>query len=136
MWHSLQQRYRSALRFRLLALVLLPLVAAMAVALGYTLYWFHGYTQDSLNVTLRDHMAATRQGLRQFQNDRQTELQQLAESQQLRALIKRRNGAAIQRTLRRLREAKGYAFLHLTGVAGEWLFSFIQPFGTLYAKPS
>ena len=134
MWYSLKQRYRSALRFRLLALVLLPLVAAMAVALGYTLYWFHGYTQDSLNVTLRDQMAATRQGLRQFQNDRQTELQQLAESQQLRTLIKRRNGPAIQRTLRRLREAKGYAFLHLTGVAGEWLYEGTDPQRT--SKPS
>lgn len=122
MWQSLQQRYRSALRFRLLALVLLPLLTAMAVSLGYTLYWFHGYTQDSLNVTLRDQMAATRQGLRQFQNDRQTELQQLAESAQLRSLIKRRDGPAILRTLQRLRDAKGYAFLHLTGVAGEWLY--------------
>lgn len=122
MWQSLQQRYRSALRFRLLALVLLPLVAAMAATLGYTLYWFHGYTQDSLNVTLRDQMAATRQGLRQFQNDRQTELQQLAESSQLHMLIQRRDGPAIQRTLQRLRDAKGYAFLHLTGVAGEWLY--------------
>ncbi|HEX9812721.1 MAG TPA: ATP-binding protein [Burkholderiales bacterium] len=122
MWQSLQQRYRSALRFRLLALVLLPLAAAMAASLGYTLYWFHGYTQDSLNVALRDHMAATRQGLRQFQIDRQTELLQLAESTQLRTLIRNHDGAAIQRTLQRLRDAKGYAFLHLTGVAGEWLY--------------
>ena len=122
MWQSLQQRYQSALRYRLLVLVLLPLVAAMAATFGYTLYWFHGYTQDSLNVTLRDHMAATRQGLRQFQSDRQTELQQLAESPQLRSLIKRRDSAAIRRTLQRLRDAKGYAFLHVTGVAGDWLY--------------
>jgi two-component system, NtrC family, sensor kinase len=122
MWASLQQRFQSALRYRLLALVLLPLVAAMAATFGYTLYWFHGYTQESLNVTLRDQVAAVRQGLRQFQNDRRTALRQLAESTQLRALIKKRNGAAIRRTLTRLREAEGYAFLHLTGVAGNWMF--------------
>jgi two-component system NtrC family sensor kinase len=122
MWLSLKQRFRSALRYRLLALVLLPLLAAMGATLGYTLYWFHSYTQESLNVTLRDHLSAARQAWRQFQNDRRTELQQLAESPQFHALLSRGDGAAIQRTLHRLRDAKGYAFLHLTGIAGNWLY--------------
>jgi len=127
MWQSLKQRYRSALRVRLLVLVLLPLAAAMAATLGYTLFWFHRYTEESLNITLRDHMAVTRQGFRQFQIDRQTELQQLAESSQLHTLIAQRDGPAIQRTLQRLRDAKGYAFLHLTGIAGEWLYENADP---------
>lgn len=134
MWNVLQQRFRSALRYRLLALVLLPLLAAMAVTLGYTLYWFHDYTEESLRVTLRDHLAGTRQALRQFQEERQLELQQLAESSQFRMLLKGQDRAAIQRTLQRLRDAKGYAFLHVTGPAGNWLYEDGEPQRT--SKPS
>ena len=134
MWLSIQQRFQSALRYKLLALVLLPLLAAMGATLGYTLYWFHSYTQEALNVTLRDHLGAAREVLRQLQNDRRTELRQLAESPQFRALLKRGHSAAIQRTLQRLRDAKGYAFLHLTGVAGNWLYEGVDRQRT--SKPS
>lgn len=122
MWDSLPPRFQTALRYKLLALVLLPLLAAMAATLGYTLYWFYGYTQESLNLTLRDHLAATQQALQRFQEERQLELQQLAESSQFQTLLAQRDEAAIQRTLQRLRDAKDYAFLHLTGVAGNWLY--------------
>ncbi|MFL6654334.1 MAG: ATP-binding protein [Sulfurifustis sp.] len=119
---SLRQRFQSALRYKLLALVLLPLLAAMFGTLGYTLYWFHGYTERSLNVTLRDHLTAARQALREYQDERQVALQQLAESAQFHALIKRHDRAAIQRALARLRDAKDFAFLHVTGPAGNWLY--------------
>lgn len=119
---SLRRRFQSALRYKLLALVLLPLLAAMLGTLGYTLYWFHGYTERSLNVALRDQLASARQAVREFQDERQLALQQLAESAQFHASIKRRNRAAIQRTLARLREAEDFAFLHVTGLAGNWLY--------------
>lgn len=122
MWNSVRQRVRSALRYKLLALVLVPLLAAMGVTLGYTLYWFHGYTRGALELTLRDHLAVSRQALRQLQQEHQLALQQLAESEHLRGLLKRRDGAAVRRTLQRLRDANGLAFLHLTGVTGQWLF--------------
>jgi len=122
MWRSLLPRFRSTLRYKLLALVLLPLLGAMAATLGYTLYWFHGHSQEALNLTLRDHLAAARQALRQAHEERQLELQQLAESPAFQQLLAERDARAIQRTLLRLRDAKGYAFLHVTGVAGNWLF--------------
>ena len=122
MWHALRQRLRTALRYKLLALVLVPLLTATAVTLGYTLYWFHDYTRESLNLTLRDRLAVARQALRQLQQEQQLALQQLAEAGQLRALIRRKDAAAIQRTLQRLRDANGLAFLHVTGITGNWLF--------------
>ncbi|HEX7044125.1 MAG TPA: ATP-binding protein [Burkholderiales bacterium] len=122
MWHALRQRLRTALRYKLLALVLVPLLAAMAVTLGYTLYWFHDYTRESLNLTLRDRLAVARQALRQLQHEHQLALQQLAEADQLHALMRRGDVAAIQRILQRLRDANGLAFLHLTSITGNWLF--------------
>lgn len=122
MWSSWHRRFHSALRYKLLALVLLPLLAAMIATLAYTLYWFHGYTEESLTVTLRDHLAVARQTLREFQDERQLDLQQLAESPPFRTALKRQDRAAIQRALQQLRDARSFTFLHLTGVAGNWLY--------------
>lgn len=134
MWSSWRQRFQSALRYKLLALVLAPLLAAMIATLGYTLYWFHGYTQEALNLALRDHLTVARQVLREFQDERQVELQQLAESNQFRTLLRRQDRAGIQRILQRMRDAKGFAFLHLTGLAGEWLYEDTEAQRT--SKPS
>src|SRR5437899_578528 len=121
-WQSWRARFQSALRYKLLALVLLPLMTAMAVTLAYTLYWFHGYTRESANIAIRDYLIVARQTLRQFQEERQLELQQLTESAAFRTLLRQSDDQAIQRTLQRLRDARNYAFLHITGVAGNWLY--------------
>lgn len=134
MWDSLRQRFRSALRYKLLALVLLPLLAAMAATLGYTLYWFHSYTQETLHFAVRDDLTLARHALRQMQDDYQLELQQLAESGQFHALLQKQDRTAIQRTLQRVRDTKGFAFLHLTGVTGNWLYDGADPRRT--SKPS
>ncbi len=122
MWNSLRQRFQSTLRYKLLALVLLPLLAAMAATLGYTLYWFHSYTQETLHFAVRDDLTLARHALRQLQDDYQLELQQLAESGQFHALLQKQDQTAIQRALRRVRDTKGFAFLHVTGVTGDWLY--------------
>jgi two-component system NtrC family sensor kinase len=121
MWDSLRQRFRSTLRFKLLVLVWLPLSVAMAATLGYTLFRFHTFTQETLQFAVRDDLATARQALRQAQNDFLLELQQLAESAEFQAQLRRGNRTEVQRALRRARDAKGFSFLHLTGVAGNWL---------------
>jgi two-component system NtrC family sensor kinase len=121
MWQALCHRYHSALRYQLLALVLAPLLLAMALALGYTLYWLNDYTRETLYLTVRDDLALARHALRQYQDETQAALQQLAESAELRSRLQAGDAAGVERLLRRARDARGFAFLHLTGVAGNWL---------------
>ncbi len=122
MWKTLRERYRSALRYKLLVLVLLPLLLAMAATLGYTLYWLNGYTLETLFFSVHDDLALARGVLRQLGDEYQVKLQQLAQSPPFKSALQRADGVAIERLLRQTRDDKGFAFLHLTGVAGEWLY--------------
>jgi two-component system NtrC family sensor kinase len=122
MWTFLHRRIRSTLRYRLLALVLLPLLLALFATLGYTLYWLNTFTSDTLYVAARNNLTLARYALRQIQDEHQTELQQLADAPQFRALLRQNDAPAVVRVLRRLREARGFAFLHVTGPAGNWLY--------------
>jgi len=121
-WKILRERYRSALRYKLLVLVLLPLSLAMAATLGYTLYWLNGYTLETLFFSVHDDLALARGALQQAGDAYQAPLQQLAQSPRFKQALRKSDGAVIERMLRQVRDDKGFAFLHLTGVAGEWLY--------------
>jgi two-component system NtrC family sensor kinase len=134
-WKTLRDRYRSALRYKLLVLVLLPLSLAMAATLGYTLYWLNDYTLESLFFSAHDDLAVARGALRQIGDEYKASLQQLAQSPGLKQALRKSDGAAIRRMLRQVRDDKGFAFLHLTGVAGEWLYEPVAGAGRS-SKPS
>jgi len=122
MLKSLRRRVGRALRYKLLALVLVPLLLALAVTLGYSLYRLNTFVVDSLHAAARNDLARARAALRQVQDEQLSELQLLAESREFRVALRSRNAAEIQRILRGMREQAGFAFLHVTGVAGNWLY--------------
>lgn len=122
MWKILRERYRSALRYKLLVLVLLPLSLAMGATLGYTLYWLNSYTLETLFFAVHDDLALARGALRQIGDDYRAPLQQLTQSPSFKQALSKSDTPAIKRLLRQARDDKGFAFLHLTGVVGEWLY--------------
>lgn len=121
MWAALHRRIHSGLRSKLLALVILPLLLTSAAALGYVYYWATSYTLDILKANVKDKLTLARHALREVQQEYQAQLQRLAESERFRRLVIRGDGAGVQRELRRLAQEKGFAFAHLTGIAGNWL---------------
>lgn len=121
MWAALKRRIHSGLRSKLLALVILPLLLTSAAALGYVYYWATSYTLDILKANVKDKLTLARHALREVQQDYQAQLRRLAESERFRRLVLRGDGAGVERELRRLAQEKGFAFAHLTGVAGNWL---------------
>jgi two-component system NtrC family sensor kinase len=122
MWKGWRRRYQTALRYKLIALVLLPLLLAMVLSLGYTLYWLNGFTQETLLSTARSDLALAQRALLEWQEGYQLTLRQLEESREFRGLLAHGDPAHIQAYLQGVREQKGFLFLHITGVAGNWLY--------------
>lgn len=134
MLETLRRPIHSGLRSKLLTLVILPLLVTMMVTLGYTFYWINNYTLDILRGNVRDNLALARHALRETQQDYQTHLKQLADSERFRATLAAGDAAGVQRELRRLRQEKGFAFAHLTGLAANWLYEGQGP--SQRSKPS
>lgn len=121
MWKFIRDRVRSTLRYKLLALVVLPLLLTMAATLGYTLYWFNAFTLENLLLNARDNLSLARHALQQVEGEYHGKLKLLANSEEFRALLARGDGAGVRRALRRLTRDDGFAFAHVTGIAGNWL---------------
>ena len=135
MLQAWRERFRTVLRYRLIALVLLPLLLAMVLSLGYALYALNKFTYDTLASSARSDLALARRTLIEWQEGQQLALQQLEESTEFARALAARDMAAMQALLERAREEKGFLFLHVTGVAGEWLYE-PRATSTRSSKPS
>ncbi len=135
MWQAWRERYRTALRYRLIAFVVLPLLLAMVLTLGYALYWLNSFTYDSLASSARGDLALARRALVDWQEGHLLSLQQFEESPEFRRALGTAGPAAMRSLLARVRDEKGYLFLHVTGVAGEWLYE-ARADGSRSSKPS
>ena len=135
MLQAWRERFRTVLRYRLIALVLLPLLLAMALSLGYVLYWLNSFTYDTLASTARSDLALARRALVEWQESQQRVLQQLEESAEFRGALAAHDPKTIHSLLERAREEQGLLFLHVTGVAGEWRYE-PRADGVRSSKPS
>ena len=135
MLQAWRERFQTVVRYRLIALVLLPLLLAMILSMGYALYWLNSFTYDTLVSTARSDLALARRALIEWQEGHQITLQQLGESVEFRRALAGPDPAAMQSLLARIREEKGFLFLHVTGVAGDWLFE-PRADGMRSSKPS
>jgi len=122
MWQAWRRRFQTALRYKLIALVLLPLLLAIAVSLVFALYWLNGFTQHTLLSMARGDLALAQRAVQEWQDGYQSTLQQLAGDTTFRAQLDRNDAAAVRASLARVQEQNDFFFLHVTGVAGNWLF--------------
>jgi two-component system NtrC family sensor kinase len=124
---STRVRTRSALRYKLLLLVLFPTLLAMPATLGLTIYWFSDFSRDTLFLKAKSDSALARHALRQIEEDFQLALQRLAESGNFRTLVLQRDIAALKRELRTIISEEALSFVHLTDDLGNWLIEAGNP---------
>jgi two-component system NtrC family sensor kinase len=125
---------RSALRYKLLLLVLFPTLLAMPATLGLTVYWFSDFARDNLFLKAKSDSALARHALRQVEDDYRVALQHVAESEGFRALLLQGDTAALKRELRNLTGEEALSFVHLTDELGNWLLEDGNPRGS--SKPT
>lgn len=127
-WKRIRDLAHSTLRYKLFALVLLPTVLAMFATLGFTAYWFDNFTRDNLYLKAKADLAQAQQAIQQVERERYlAALQQLVNSYEFRSLFDRGDSVGLSRALHRLARDQGFAFVHITGELGNWLFENGRP---------
>jgi two-component system NtrC family sensor kinase len=122
-WKNIRQLVRSNLRYKLFTLVLLPILLAMLATLGFTVYWLNNYARDNLYLKARTDLAQAQQAMQQVEKEQYVAaLQQLADSYEFRAMFRLGNASGLARDLRHLAKEQGFAFVHITGELGNWLY--------------
>lgn len=118
----LRQRWKGSLRFRLMALGLMPFVVAFPLVIAALVVLGGQRAQDLLDSNLRSHLAASRNYLNQVRLEAGVRVAQLARSDRMRDLLELDQSAEVrQRALAAAAESAGLDFLLMAMADGRVL---------------
>lgn len=116
---------RRSLRYKLLALVLFPILLIMPICLLVAVIWGSNYSYGQLLIKVNTDLAVAEDHFRRIREDYLGRLGRLAESHAFYTALESQSDRAVRQQLRRLQENAGFSFLHL-----------LDPQGNRYFEPS
>ncbi|MEJ2361266.1 MAG: cache domain-containing protein [Gammaproteobacteria bacterium] len=113
---------RETVRYKLLVLVLFPIMLVMPITLAIAVYWGANFTYNQLFRKVRTDLRVANDAFGRLRQDYLSQLERLGGSYSFRTALTEKNASSIQRLLSQLKLKSGFTFLHLVDVSGNRLF--------------
>lgn len=113
---------QNTVRYKLLVLVLFPILLVMPVALALSVYWVASFTYDQLFIKVNTDLNVANNTFERIRGDYLNSLERLAESYTFRTALESRDVTAIRQQLAELKRTAGYSYLHVIDREGYRLF--------------
>ncbi len=110
---NIQQAVRNKVRYKLLLLVLFPILLIMPVALGLAIYWGKNFTYEQLFLKVSTDLAVSHDAFNRIQGDYLNHLTSLAESHQFRLALESGNNASVLTQVKKLKDKEKFSFLEV-----------------------
>jgi two-component system, NtrC family, sensor kinase len=120
---SLAELIRGSLRYKLLALVLFPILLIMPVFLILAVVWGSNFSYEQLFVKVNTDLAVADDHFQRLRQDYLNSLGRLAESHNFYTALEAHSDSAISEQLAAHREAFGFSYLHLLDRSGNRYFA-------------
>lgn len=98
-------------RYKLLLLVLFPILLIMPVALAVAIYWGKTFTYEQLFLKVNTDLAVSHDAFSRIRQDYLNNLERLAESYQFRSALEAGNTQSVLKQVKSLKEQKEFSFL-------------------------
>ena len=108
---SLWQKLQRNVRYKLLVLVLIPIVLVIPLAVGGAIYWGHTLTYDQLYIKVNTDLDVSNNVFQRLQDDYQRQLERFAESYAFREAWDKGNKSSVQTQLQQLKKTAGFSYL-------------------------
>ena len=123
MWTSLKHRISRSLRYKLLVLVLFPMLVVAFLTVGFVVYWSQDFSQNQLLRRVATDLNVARASFVRLQRDYLSQLERLAASHAFYTAFANRNVERIQDQLAVMRETTGFDFINVTDRHGRWILT-------------
>lgn len=120
---SLAELIKGSLRYKLLALVLFPILLIMPIFLVLAMIWGVNFSYDQLFIKVNTDLAVADDHFRRIRQDYLNSLVHLAESHRFQTALETRSDKAIDAQLQMHRDTFGFSYLHLLNRNGNRYFS-------------
>jgi len=108
-WHTIN----SSVRYKLLALVLVPILLVVPAIFALSVYWSDKFSRQQLFMKVTTDLAVAHDVFRRIRLGYLAKLTELGESYRLRSLFDNKEFDGIEIELETLKSREGFAFLHL-----------------------
>lgn len=124
---------RSAVRYKLLALVLFPILLVMPIALVLAIYWGKGFSYDQLFIKVNTDLTVAHDVFKRIREDYLSRLALVAESHSFYVALDENDSESIKQQLAILKNTSGFDYLHILDTEGNLL---IENFSVEYNRVS
>jgi len=118
----LLDKIRHTIRYKLLVLVLFPILLVMPIALVLAVYWGASYSYEQLFIKVNTDLSVSHNIFDRIRQDYLKALAGTAESYVFRTAINQNDAATVEQELNRLQQEYGFSYLHLVDTAGKLLY--------------
>jgi len=108
---NMRKAVRHKVRYKLLLLVLFPILLIMPVALGLAIYWGKNFTYEQLFLKVNTDLAVSHDAFNRIQDDYLNHLTSLAESHQFRTALESGNNSSVIKQVNNLKNKLKFSFL-------------------------
>jgi len=122
-WTSVKRKIATSLRYKLLLLVLFPMLLIALLTVGFIVYWSGDFSQNQLLRRVYTDLGVARASFVRLQRDYLGQLERLAGSHAFYTAFANRDVDRIQDQLAVMRETTGFDFINLTDVHGRWILT-------------
>jgi two-component system NtrC family sensor kinase len=123
MWASVKRKIATSLRYKLLVLVLSPMLMIAFLTVGFVVYWSQDFNQNQLFRRVNTDLNLARASFVRLQRDYLSQLERLAASHAFYTAFANRDVDRIQDQLAVMRETTGFDFVNVTDLHGRWILT-------------
>ena len=113
---------RETVRYKLLVLVLFPILLVMPIILVLAIYWGKNFTYDQFFIKVNTDLTVANDVFKRLRQDYLNRLTRLGESYVFRTSLDENNAASIQQQISDLKRAAEFTYLHIVDVSGNRLY--------------
>lgn len=119
--NSIVNKIRHTIRYKLLVLVLFPILLAMPVALVLAIYWGANFSYDQLYIKVNTDLSVSHNIFERIKNDYLNALRNTAESFTFRTALSLSDSEAIAKQIKLLKKENNFSYIHLINSTGRVL---------------
>lgn len=124
---------RTTVRYKLLALVLFPILLVMPIALALAIYWGKEFSYDQLFIKVNTDLSVAHDVFKRIRQDYLSSLAVLAQSHAFYLALQAKDAEAIKQQLMILKNTSGFDYLHILDTEGNLL---IEDYAAVYDRYS
>ena len=126
-FRKISQQISSAIRYKLLVLVLFPILLVMPIALILAIYWGASFSYQQLYIKVNTDLSVSHDVFERIKRDYLNALGRTGESYSFRTRLDLNDGSLIQSQLDSLKQDHGFSYIHLTDPDGNILHDLDYP---------